>query len=132
MQIFNNANYNFIRWRWQAIAFSAAVVVAGVALMVTRGMPLGIDFSGGTQLIAEFSQPVTEESVREAVAPLPGDEVVQQYDDPARNQYLVRLCGGPLARECKSVVPELQGAVIEALAHRRGMERARNAVTEKA
>jgi hypothetical protein len=55
------------------------------------------------------------------IAPKPGE-------DPDR--YLVRLCGGPLARECKSVVPELQGDVIEALALRRGMERARIAVTE--
>ena len=91
MQIFTNANYDFIRWRWYAIGFSAAVIVAGVVMMATRGMPLGIDFSGGTQLIAEFSQTVTEESVRDAVTPLPGDEVVQQYDDPARNQYLIRL-----------------------------------------
>ncbi len=55
------------------------------------------------------------------LAPKPGE-------DP--DQYLVRLCGGPLARECKSVVPEWQGAVIEAIATRRGMERARIAVTE--
>jgi hypothetical protein len=49
-------------------------------------------------------------------------------EDP--DQYLVRICGEPLARECKKVVPELQGEVIEALALRRGMERARNAVNE--
>jgi len=42
--------------------------------------------------------------------------------------YLRRLCGGPLAGECKQIVPEYQGHVIAALAARRGMERARNAV----
>ena len=30
MQIFSNANYNFIRWRWHALALSMLVVVAGV------------------------------------------------------------------------------------------------------
>jgi preprotein translocase subunit SecF len=91
MHIFTNANYNFIRWRWHAIVLSLLVVGAGAFMMVTRGMPLGIDFSGGTQLIVEFSQPVSQEQVRNAVTPLPGDEVVQQYNDPGRNQYLVRL-----------------------------------------
>jgi len=44
--------------------------------------------------------------------------------------YLVRLCGGPLASECKQIVPEHQGAVIAALATRRATERARNAVSD--
>ena len=88
MQIFHNANYNFIRWRWHALALSALVVAAGVVLIVAQGMPLGIDFSGGTQIIVKFDQPVSLDQVREA---LPGDEVVQQYDDPSQNQVLIRL-----------------------------------------
>jgi hypothetical protein len=44
--------------------------------------------------------------------------------------YIERLCGGPLAADCKHVVPEHQGEIINALALRRGTERARNAVTE--
>jgi preprotein translocase subunit SecF len=88
MQIFHNANYNFIRWRWHALALSALVVVAGIAIMVAQGLPLGIDFSGGTQIIVRFDQPVSLDQIREA---LPGDEVVQQYDDPAQNQVLIRL-----------------------------------------
>ena len=91
MQIFTNANYNFIRWRWHAIALSTAVVLGGIALVVTKGMPLGIDFSGGTQLIIPFDQPVTEEQVRNAVADLPGDEVVQTYGDPSERKILIRL-----------------------------------------
>jgi hypothetical protein len=44
--------------------------------------------------------------------------------------YLQRLCGGPLSSECKQIVPEHQGAVVAALAIRRAMERARNAVSD--
>jgi hypothetical protein len=44
-------------------------------------------------------------------------------------QYIERLCGGPLAGHCKQIVPEYQGEVIAALATRRAMERARNAVS---
>ena len=91
MQIFTNANYNFIRWRWHAIALSLVVIGAGIAALATWGMPLGIDFSGGTQMIVRFSQPATLEQVRDAVSPLPGDEVVQQYDNPSQNKILIRL-----------------------------------------
>ncbi|HTR51318.1 MAG TPA: hypothetical protein VMJ10_11465 [Kofleriaceae bacterium] len=44
--------------------------------------------------------------------------------------YLERLCGGPLAADCKHVVPELQSQVVEAIAIRRATERVRNAVIE--
>jgi preprotein translocase subunit SecF len=91
MQIFTNANYNFIRWRWHALALSLVVVLSGIALMVTRGVPLGIDFSGGTMLVVEFDQAVTLDQVRGAVSNLPGDEVVQQFDDPAKRQIMIRL-----------------------------------------
>lgn len=43
-------------------------------------------------------------------------------------EYLRRLCGGPLAGDCKQIVGEYQGHVVAALATRRATERARNAV----
>src|SRR5687768_10798668 len=91
MQIFTNANYNFIRWRWHALVLSLIVIGAGAVTIATRGLPLGIDFSGGTFLVVQFEQAVSEEQVRNAIAAIPGDEVVQQYDDPARRQIAIRL-----------------------------------------
>ena len=63
--------------------------------------------------------------VRDAKAPL---LVPKPGEDPPT--YLLRLCGGPLAGECKRIVPEAQGQVVEALALRRATERVRNAVTD--
>ena len=91
MEIFHNANYDFIRWRWHAITLSLVVVVAGFAMMFMRGLPLGIDFSGGTSLVVRFSQDVTLDRVRTAVAPLPGEEVVQQFGDASERRVLIRL-----------------------------------------
>ena len=31
MALFENANYDFIKWRWHAIALSAIVIIAGFA-----------------------------------------------------------------------------------------------------
>jgi preprotein translocase subunit SecF len=118
MKIFNNPNYNFIRWRWHAIILSLVVIGAGVVTMVTRGLPLGIDFSGGTLVIVQFEQPVSEDQVREAIAnAVPGEEVVQQYGDPGDRQILIRL---PQTEQVE------QGASLEqgALQIRQGLEKA--------
>jgi preprotein translocase subunit SecF len=91
MQILNKTNFDFIRWRWHAIALSLVVVLAGVGVVLTKGMPLGIDFSGGTLVIVKFSQPTTEDAVRRALDSLPGEKVVQQYGDAKANELMVRL-----------------------------------------
>ena len=75
-----------------------------------------------------LAPPIEADALFEVRDPRAHELVPKPGEDPAA--YMVRLCGGPLARECKQIVPELQGNVIEALALRRGMERARNAVTE--
>lgn len=56
-----------------------------------------------------------------AMMPKPGETA---------SSYLIRLCGGPLASDCKQVVPEDQGAIVSAIALRRATERVRNAVSD--
>ena len=44
----------------------------------TRGVPLGIDFSGGTIVVVQFEQPVSDDEVRNAlVAAISGEKVIQ-------------------------------------------------------
>ncbi len=82
----------FTRWRWHAAAVSVAVLLAGAAAIGARGLPLGIDFSGGTAVVVRFSDPaVTEADVRSAVAVIPGDEVVQRYGAAGEARFVVRL-----------------------------------------
>ena len=92
MQLLREPNFNFIKWRWHTIALSLVVIIGGVVMMVVRGgLPLGIDFSGGTLVILKFEQPTSEDLVREALVSVEGDKVVQQYGDPAANEFMVRL-----------------------------------------
>jgi preprotein translocase subunit SecF len=92
MQIFKSPNIDFIRWRWHAFAISVLIVLAGAAAMYAKGgLPLGIDFSGGTIIVVKFEAPVGEDVVRRALDAVPGDKVVQQYGDAAANEILIRL-----------------------------------------
>ena len=109
---------DFHRWRWHALALSTAVVVVGIALMSTRGIPLGIEFSGGTIVTVKFAEPVTEEIVQNAI---PGEETVQRYGDRAANEMLIRLPqlegaaeGSTLAQEVNRAVGALQKAGVPA------------------
>ena len=91
MNLFSNTNYNFTKWRWHALVFSAILLVLGLFQVVRNGLPLGIDFSGGTIVVLKFQQPTSEETVRRALDTLPGEKVVQQYGAAAANEVLVRL-----------------------------------------
>jgi len=92
MRIFANANYNFIRWRWHALILSIVLIWSGVASIYFKGgVPLGIEFTGGTAVVLKFQQPVGEDAVRKAVDQLSKDTVVQQYGRPEDRSIVVRL-----------------------------------------
>ena len=116
MRMFTNTTYNFTRWRWHAIGVSLVVIVAGIAVIVQRGgLPVGIDFSGGTIVVVKFDQAVTEDQVRRAVDPIPGEEVVQQYGDAADHEWLIRLAqagqeqGAGLGQGSEQILGALRG-----------------------
>jgi preprotein translocase subunit SecF len=91
MDFLRNPNYDFLRWRWHAIAFSALLILGGLGAMVVRGVPLGIDFSGGTLIVVKFQEAVQEDAVRNALNAIPGDKVIQPYGDANANEWLIRL-----------------------------------------
>ncbi len=94
MALFKEPRFDFVGRRWHAFFLSAAVIAAGIAMLFMRGgLPLGIDFSGGSLIVLQFERPTGEGAVRDALAVVE-EKVVQQYGDPEANEVLVRL---PLA-----------------------------------
>jgi preprotein translocase subunit SecF len=91
VKILSETTIDFLKWRVHAIVLSSIVILAGVGYIAVRGLPLGIDFSGGTIVVVRFQQPVAEDAVRAALEPLGGEKVVQKYGDAAANEVLVRL-----------------------------------------
>ena len=95
MHIFKHTDFDFLRWRWHAIALSWVIIIAGGVTFMTKGIPLGLEFAGGTEVIAQFDQPVSVQQVRSALDknfPAGGQNtVVQTYGDPAQRQMMIRV-----------------------------------------
>lgn len=86
--VYLRAPINLMRYRTAALCASAAVVFLGLTLTVVRGLPLGVDFTGGTAAIASFDGPVSEEDVRRVV---PGAATVQRYGATADRTLQIRV-----------------------------------------
>ena len=120
MHIFTNPNYNFLRWRWHAVALSWVLILAGLFVIYTRGLPKGIEFAGGTSVIMQFDQAPSVEVVRDALNKnYPGggqDAVVQSYGDPSLRQVMVRVPqvgaeqGASLSARAQAIEQALQKA----------------------
>lgn len=86
-----NPNYDFLGKARVAIAASLVLILGGVAYMGTKGVRSGVEFSGGTQLILKFEQSPQLDKIRDAVEKVSPGAVIQTYDEPAKNQVLVRV-----------------------------------------
>lgn len=68
LQLFRNANYQFLEFRTRAYVVSALVILSGLtSIGMSGGLRYGIDFAGGLALRARFEQPVVIEDVRAAI-----------------------------------------------------------------
>jgi len=125
MQILNQTNFDFVRWRWHAIALSLLVILAGAATIWTRGLSLGVDFAGGSIVIVKFQAATPVERVRGAISSMPNgvgnDAVVQEYGNPSEHMVLVRVAqtaaqsGQNLSQDADAVVAALKQANIGTL-----------------
>lgn len=121
MQIFTTPNFDFLRWRWFAVGLSWLIILAGLAVIWARGMPLGVEFSGGTIVIVQFDQQPPDAAVVRAALDRakPGEgqnAVIQPYGDSSARQYLIRVpsvgqeSGGGLSQAADGVVAALKAA----------------------
>jgi preprotein translocase subunit SecF len=91
MEILRNPHYDFLGKTKILLAVSTTLIVGGIAYIATHGVQYGVEFSGGTQLILRFQARPDQDRVRNAVDKVTSGASIQTYDDPAKNQILVRL-----------------------------------------
>ncbi len=91
LQIFVNANYDFVgKRRWFYLASGGFMVLSLASILLRGGLNYGIDFTGGTLVQVRYDKPVTVEVVRRGLDEIKlGQAVIQQFGDA--QEYLIRL-----------------------------------------
>jgi len=111
MEFLKNPNYDFESKAKYFIALSIFFIGSGLAVMYTRGVNYGVEFSGGTQIIAQFQKTPEIDKVRQAVDRTSPGSVIQTYGDASSTKVLIRISGeateGELDTGAKKVLQSL-------------------------
>ena len=67
MRFLHNVNIDFLSRRKVFYIVSLSVIVVGFAIFLIRGIPLGIDFKGGTEILLRFQKDVSIQTIRETM-----------------------------------------------------------------
>ena len=88
----DNTNIRFLRWRVPFYSVSVLLMVASIALVLTKGLNLGVDFVGGQMIRVTFEQSATAPlaEVRDEIDALGyGEPIIQQVGAP--NKIAIRM-----------------------------------------
>jgi preprotein translocase subunit SecF len=93
VELFKNTNFDFLGKKWYFIGFSLIFSLAGVlSMLFWHGIPVGVDFKGGTLVYVRFSSAPNEDRIRKVMdqAGLHNARI-QRYGPPANNEVLIAL-----------------------------------------
>ncbi len=92
MQVIGKTNYDFVGKRTIALVASLLAIAASAVLLMTRGLNLGVDFAGGTEIQLRFSADVDAQTLRNALKEIGFAKAsVQVFGEPQNHEYLVRV-----------------------------------------
>ena len=108
--------FSFMRRGRLALAVSAILSIGAVTALVVPGPNLGIDFTGGVQMVLRSDAPVPLAELRAAIATnVPGDASLQAFGDPT--EALIRVQGAAgqatVAAVEAAAAQAVQGAVFD-------------------
>jgi preprotein translocase subunit SecF len=93
VEFFRNTNIQFLKYKWYFLAFSLIFSVAGImSMLFWHGIPLGVDFRGGTLVYVKFTGTPNDGQIR-ADLDRAGlhDAKIQRYGQPGNNEVLISL-----------------------------------------
>ena len=93
MDIVREPKVDWIGLKWIFIGVSLLLMAAGGISILTLGLNLGVDFTGGTLVYVKFKEEPDLERIRGTMAGLGAEEVIR-FDDPALNQVQIRMARG--------------------------------------
>ena len=93
MEFFRNTNIDFLGKKWYFLSFSLLFSVAGIlSMLLWHGIPLGVDFRGGTMVYVKFVEAPNGSKIRGSLdkAGL-HNAVIQRYGNPVDNEVVIKL-----------------------------------------
>jgi preprotein translocase subunit SecF len=123
MQFLHNPNFDFLGKSRIFLTISAITSVIAVGLIVKGDIHYGVEFSSGTQVIAQFQKAPEVDKIRSAVEKQHPGATIQTYGPAGANQVLIRVAAAEGGNE------DLQAAANGAL-KALGESYAENPVTE--
>ncbi|HEX3091990.1 MAG TPA: protein translocase subunit SecF [Candidatus Angelobacter sp.] len=93
MEFFRNTNIDFLGKKWYFLSFSLIFSVAGIlSMLFWHGIPLGVDFRGGTLVYVKFVDAPNISAVR-ADLDKAGlhNATIQRYGNPTDNEVVIKL-----------------------------------------
>ena len=93
MEFFRNPNIDFLGKKWYFLAFSLVFSVAGIlSMLFWHGIPLGVDFRGGTLVYVKFSHAPDDNVIRAALQKSGLQRArIQRYGPVSNNEVLIDL-----------------------------------------
>ncbi len=93
MRFLANTNFPFMRYKWAFIGTSLVLLAVSLfSIFFGRGLVMGVDFAGGTQLTLRFKDTPDIPRVRRALEGLQlGEVTIQRFDEEGLNEILVRM-----------------------------------------
>jgi preprotein translocase subunit SecF len=90
MQIFRDANYNFIGNRKWAYIVSGLITLIGIFSLATQGLRYDIDFTGGTLVQVRFDKTPSVADIRRALSRIGlGESIIQEFG--STNEFILRM-----------------------------------------
>ena len=80
-----NKSIDFMHQRYVAIIISAALLLSSLISLTLNGLQLGLDFTGGLQIEAEFAEPAELEKIRSSLVTAGFDNAVVAYFGSEKN-----------------------------------------------
>jgi preprotein translocase subunit SecF len=114
VEFFRNPNIDFLSKKWYFIAFSLVFSVAGIlSMLFWHGIPLGIDFRGGTLVYVKYSHTPNDNAVRSDMDRAGLHNVrIQRFGAVESNEILIDL---PLQETSEQAIDRGKTQIIDAL-----------------
>ena len=110
LRILHDTRYDFIKWWRVAVGSTIVFIAAGLIFLGIHGLNRSIEFTGGTMMQVQFTQPPDAGQLRQIVdaAGYPGSEI-QPFGSP--REFTIRAAGHDASNSVEKTARDIETAL---------------------